>query len=89
MLVSYHGIVKNGKVELSDVELPDGIEVLVVTQTMPPSVAEQKKRLVALSDSEWRQPFAEYAQILKENPPEDNLTALSESELNHLVHEQK
>lgn len=89
MLVSYHGIVKNGKVEITNAHLPDGTEVVIVTQSPLLSVEEQKKRLATLSEKEWRQPFEVYAQILKENAAEADIAALSDTELNDLLHEIK
>jgi hypothetical protein len=87
MLVSYRGIVKNGKVEVTDAQLPDGTEVVVVTQISVSSAEEQKRRLAALSDSEWNRPFETYVRILKENPAEADSDTLSDTELNDLLHE--
>ena len=87
MLVSYRGIVKNGKIEVTDVQLPDGTEVVVVTQIPVSSVEEQKRRLATLSDRDWDQPFETYVRILKENPAEADIDTLSDTELNDLLHE--
>jgi hypothetical protein len=86
MLLSYRGVVKDGKVEIKDVALPDGTEVVVVTQSLSLSVAEQKKRLATLSGSAWQRPFGDYVQVLKENPAEADIAALSDTDLNELVH---
>ncbi len=87
MLLSYRGVVKDGKVEIKDVALPDGTEVVVVTQSLSLSVVEQKERLAALSVGAWQQPFSDYAQVLKENPAEADITTVSDSDLDELVHE--
>jgi hypothetical protein len=87
MLLSYRGVVKDGKIEIKRVTLPDGAEVVVVTQSLSLSVAEQKERLTALSDSAWREPFSDYVQALKENPAEADIAALSDADLNDLVHD--
>jgi hypothetical protein len=87
MLLSYRGVVKDGKVEIEDVALPDGTEVVVVTQSLSLSVAEQKERLAALSAGAWQQPFSDYVQVLRENPAEADITTLSDGDLDELVHE--
>jgi hypothetical protein len=87
MLLSYRGVVKDGKVEIKDVALPDGTEVVVVTQSLSLSVAEQKERLATLSTGMWQQPFSDYEQVLKENPAEADIAALSDTDLNDLVHD--
>jgi hypothetical protein len=87
MLLSYRGVVKDGKVEIEDVALPDGTEVVVVTQSLSLSVAEQKERLAALSAGAWQQPFSDYVQVLRENPAEADITTLSDRDLDELVHE--
>jgi hypothetical protein len=87
ILLSYRGVVKDGKIEIKGVTLPDGAEVVVVTQSLSLSVAEQKERLAALSDSAWREPFSDYVQALKENPAEADIAALSDADLNDLVHD--
>jgi hypothetical protein len=87
MLVTYHGIVRNGKVEIEDANLPDGAEVVVITQLPLSSVEEQKRRLSALSGTEWGQPFETYRKLLQEHEAEIDIESLSDEQLNSLVHE--
>jgi hypothetical protein len=87
MLVTYHGIVRNGKIEIEDAHLPDGAEVVVITQLPLSSVEEQKRRLAALSDTAWGQPFETYRKLLQEREAEADIESLSDEQLNSLVHE--
>jgi hypothetical protein len=88
MLVSYRGVVKNGKVEIPEAHLPDGSEVLVVAQTFS-SIADQQERLASLSDAEWQRPFIAYSNALKENPAEADLSELPEQAINELIYPAK
>ncbi|HRQ38028.1 MAG TPA: hypothetical protein PLD25_08955 [Chloroflexota bacterium] len=87
MLVTYHGIVRDGKIELADMHLPDGAEVVVITQLPLSSVDKQKRRLAALSETEWRQPFETYWRLLQECETEADIESLSDEQINSLVHE--
>ena len=87
MLVTYHGVVRNGKIEIADVHLPDGAEVVIITQLPLSSVEKQKQRLSALSDTEWHQPFETYSRLLQEREAEADIETLSEEQLDNLIHE--
>jgi hypothetical protein len=86
MLVSYRGIVKDGKVEIAGTPLPDGYEVVVVTQSPPNGVETPPQEM---SDAEWRRPFEQYLKVLRENPAEVDVMTLSDAELNDLIHEER
>lgn len=87
MLVTYHGVVRNGKIEIKEAHLPDGAEVVVITELPLPSIAEQKQRLSALSDTEWHQPFETYLRLLHEPEAELDIETLSDEHLKSLVHQ--
>lgn len=87
MLVTYHGIVRNGKIEIADTRLPDGAEVVVITQLPLSSVDKQKRRLAALSETAWRQPFEKYWRLLQEGEAEADIESMSDEQLNSLIHE--
>jgi hypothetical protein len=90
MLTSYHAVVAAGRhIRLTEpVQLPPGMEVLVVV--VSPSAGEveaQEARLAALSEAEWRTPFAAYAELVEQNPPNVDPATLSDEELVELVHQ--
>jgi hypothetical protein len=87
MLISYHGVVENGKVRLRDtVVLPEGAEVIVVTQ-QPLSLEEQERRLAALLPEEWPRSFEAVRRAWDESEPAElEGETLSDDELNAIVH---
>jgi len=87
MLISYRGVVENGKVRLRDtVVLPEGAEVIVVTQ-QPLSLEEQERRLAALHPEEWRRSFDAVRRAWDESEPAElEGETLSDDELNAIVH---
>jgi len=86
MLASYHGVVRNGRIILRDIQLPEGAEVIVVVRSQLP-LEEQEKRLAALSDEEWSAPFDAYIELAKAFPAEIDIETLEDEELAALVHE--
>lgn len=87
MLVTYRGIIQNGKVLFRDASgLPDGTEVVVVVERPYPSVEEQEDRLSRLTVREWQAPFNALSTAIEENPAEADLETVSDEELNELVH---
>jgi hypothetical protein len=89
MLLTYRGVVKNGRVEIENARLPEGMKVVVVTHAALPSAAEQREKLATLSDSEWREPFEAYARTLRDSSAEAEIESLSDAELDELVHKAK
>jgi len=85
-LVTYRGVIREGKVQLKDAVLPEGAEVLVVTNQLP-SVEDQLRRLRAVSDDDWRRGFLEYAQFVEDHPAEADINTLTDDEIVALVHE--
>lgn len=87
MLISYRGVVENGKVRLRDtVLLPEGAEVIVVTQ-QPLSLEEQERRLAALPPEEWHRSFDAVRRAWDESEPAElEGETLSDDELNAIVH---
>lgn len=85
MLASYHGIVRNGRIILRDIQLPEGAEVIVVVRSQLP-LEEQEKRLVALSDEEWSAPFDAYIRLVNAFPAEVDIETIGDEELVMLVH---
>jgi hypothetical protein len=73
-LVTYRGVVKEGKVQLKDIILPDGTEVVIVAN-QPVSI------------NEWRKPFEEYFALADAFPGEQDINELSDEELVELVKE--
>jgi hypothetical protein len=86
MLASYHGIVRNGRIVLRNVQLPEGAEVIVVVHSQL-LLEEQEKRLAALSDEEWSAPFDAYIELAKAFPAEVDIETIGDEELVALVHE--
>ncbi|NKQ34300.1 MAG: hypothetical protein HF973_01650 [Chloroflexi bacterium] len=87
VLMTYRGIVRNGKIELEDALLPEGAKVVVVAQEKEPSLEEQKKRLAAIPQAEWEARRDAYDQFLREHPADENIDTLSDEEIVALVHE--
>ncbi len=85
VLTTYRGIVRNGKIELEDAHLADGVEVVVVAQEKLPSVEEQIERFQAMSKEEWEKPFRDYFALAAREPPELDINSLSDEELVKLV----
>jgi len=87
MLISYRGVVENGKVRLRDtVLLPEGAEVIVVTQ-QPLSLEEQERRLAALPSEEWHRSFDAVRRAWDESESAElEGETLSDDELNAIVH---
>jgi hypothetical protein len=88
MITTYRGIIRDGKVELQGVELPEGAEVIVVTETFS-TLQEQAVRFADLSQEEWRTPFTLYRAISKNQPGEAREEDLTDETLNALVHESR
>ena len=87
-LNSYQGVVEGGKVRLLNATLPDGVEVVVVAPETLPSIEGQLERLRRLSPEEWREPFDAIRQAWeKSQPAEREGEALTDDELNALIHE--
>ena len=87
VLTTYRGIVRNGKIELEDAHLADGVEVVVVAQEKEPSLEEQKKRLATIPQAEWEARRDAYDRFLKEHPADEDIDTLSDEEIVALVHE--
>ncbi|MBE2199011.1 MAG: hypothetical protein IAE79_10405 [Anaerolinea sp.] len=87
MLVTYHGIVRRGKVEIAADNIPDGTRVVVVMQQTVSTIEEQQKRLAAMSQQEWEAPFKAYARLTAEYPAEVDIETISDEELNAIIHE--
>ena len=47
------------------------------------------EQLEKLDKWEWQRPFHSYIKILQENPPEADIMALSDTELNDLIHQER
>lgn len=88
MIATYRGIIRDGKVELTGVALPEGAEVVVVVETHL-TLSEQRLRYDALSDEEWRAPFLAYQRITADEPAEVQDSELSDESLNALVHDSR
>ncbi len=86
-LTTYRGVIRDGKVDLTDAILPEGTEVVVVAQQPLPSIEEQKKRLATLSQEEWEAPFKAYQKLIEEYPGELDIDSISDEELVELVHQ--
>jgi hypothetical protein len=86
MLASYHGIVRNGRIVLRGIQLPEGAEVIVVVRSQLP-LEEQEKRLAALSKKEWLAPFDAYIELAYAFPAEVDIETIGDEELTTLVHE--
>jgi hypothetical protein len=88
VLATFHGrLEKNGVVRLDrDPELPEGTEVVVVV-AQHLSIAEQERRLAALSPEEWHRPFDEFTTAVASDQPEVNIADISDEELVELVRE--
>jgi len=85
MLVTIRGVVRDGKVDLQETGLPDGTEVVILTEKLP-SIEAQKRRLEALSQAEWEGPFLEYIKLSEEYPDED-ISKLSDEEIVAIIHD--
>jgi hypothetical protein len=87
MLVTYRGVVQDGKVLFRDAsELPDGTEVVVVVERPYLSVEEQEERLAHLTVREWQAPFNALSEAIEENPADADLESISDEALVELVH---
>jgi hypothetical protein len=87
-LTSYQGVVHNGTIRLREVRLPEGAQVIVVAaEPQPLSAEEQAQRLTTLPMNEWRKPFDDYRAIAEQHPAEVDIDAISDAELDALVHE--
>jgi hypothetical protein len=86
MLASYYGIVRNGRIVLRDIQLPEGAEVIVVVHSQLP-LEEQEERLASLSDEEWAAPFDAYIELAKAFPAQVDIETIEDEELAALVYE--
>jgi hypothetical protein len=87
MLITYRGVIQDGKVLFPDAsELPDGTEVVVVVEKLYPTVEEQEERMAKLSLREWHAPFQAVIDAKREFPAEVDMETLSDDELVELVH---
>jgi len=87
MLISYHGIVKKGRIQLQEpVTLPEGAEVLIVISP-PESLEYQKRRLDALSAEEWQASFDAFIEVISKEATEINIDSVSDQELVDIVHQ--
>jgi len=88
MIITYRGIIRNGKVELQGVALPEGVEVLVVAEANL-TLQEQQERYGALSAEDWKAPFESYHILTSEGPVEVQADDLTDEALNALIHESR
>ncbi len=87
MLVSYHGVIREGQIQLQGpATLPEGAQVLLVISP-PEQVESQEQRLTTLSTEVWQAPFDEFMT----NPETENtvidLDLVSDQTLVDLVHQ--
>lgn len=88
MLTSYAGVVKGGRIHLpTEVNLPEGTQVIVVVAERPLSLEEQEQYLNSLSPVEWRKLFDEFLQLSHTQAAEVDIESVSDDELVALVHE--
>ncbi len=90
MLLSYHGIIKEGQIQLQGpVTLPEGAQVLVVLAP-PEAVETQERRLAEMSPADWQAPFDTFiAFSVQEEPPEIDSDTVSDDTLVDLIHQHR
>jgi hypothetical protein len=88
MLITYHGVVQDGRVYFRDAtELPNGTEVIVVVEQKYPSVEEQEEQLARLTLREWQAPFHVLSHAVDKYPADADIETISDEELVELVHQ--
>ncbi len=88
MIATYRGFIRDGKIELPGVALPEGAEVVVVVETYV-SLHDQEARYDALSTAEWRAPFVAYHGLSASESGSREEHELTDEVLNALVHESR
>jgi hypothetical protein len=88
MIATYRGIIRDGKVELQGVKLPEGAEVIVVAEAYL-TLQEQGERYASLSDEKWGEPFAAYRALSIKESGEVQEEDLTDEALTAVVHESR
>jgi len=78
LVMAYEAVVENGHIR-APAGMPDGMQVYIVV----PAVRQRP----ASGTAEWHQPFEAFEAFVREHPAPAEVDALSDDELNAIVHE--